>query len=135
MKCIIVWYYRLSLSVSTTVWSLPISFQDGTALPDAGISATDPEGSAVTYTISCGADTGYLSIDNVSGMVTMSTAFDLETEAVDKYTISCVVTGTDDTGQKGNATLDVEVRDGNDVAPTFDSAALSFYIVEGSCCN
>lgn len=106
--------------------------QDGTALPDVGITATDPEGTAVSFTIDCGADSGYLTIDATPGIVTMATSFDLEAVGVDTYTISCTVTGTDATTQASTSALNVIITDGNDVAPVFDDAAYSFFITEGT---
>lgn len=105
--------------------------QSGTALPDASISATDPEGTAVTLTLDCGADSGYLTMDAATGIVTMATSYDLEAAGVDAYTISCVVTATDSTSQTATSTLDVNVSDGNDEPPVFTSASYSFYISEG----
>lgn len=105
--------------------------QDGTALPTAGISGTDPEGTAVTYSIDCGTDSGYLTIGGSTGIVTMATSYDLETAGVDSYTIKCVVTATDATGEKSTATLNVVIGDGNDEAPVFELGSYAFFIEEG----
>lgn len=108
-----------------------VLLQSGTVLPDPGISATDPEGATVSFSIDCGSDSGYLTMDSASGLVTMTTAFDLEAESVNRYIIRCKVIATDATGEMSNATLNVDVTDGNDLAPVFESTSYEFYIVEG----
>ncbi|XP_052818190.1 protocadherin Fat 1-like [Mya arenaria] len=102
----------------------------GTVLGGPTIIATDPEATAVTYSLNCGADSGYLSINPTSGAVTMAAAFDLEAASVDTYTISCTVTGTDATAQTSTSPLSVTVTDANDVAPVFSSAVYPIYINE-----
>lgn len=97
-------------------------------MPDAGINATDPEGTAVSFSISC----QYLTIDSTSGIVTMTTSYDIETSATNPYTIPCVVMATDATSQTSTATLDVIVSDGNDNAPVFTQITYTFYIYEGT---
>lgn len=111
---------------------MPLSPQDGTALPDAGISGVDPEGTAVTYSLDCGADSGFLTIGASTGIVTMATSYDLETAGINTYTIKCVVRATDATGERSTATLNVVVGDGNDEAPVFEEGSYAFYIDEGS---
>lgn len=101
--------------------------QDGTTLPDAGINATDPEGTAVSFSMSC----QYLTINSTSGIVTMATSFDIDTAATYPYTIPCVVTATDATGQSSTATLDVIVSDSNDIAPVFTQVSFTLYMYEG----
>jgi hypothetical protein len=104
-------------------------------LPSAGISATDPEGSAVTLSLStCGANTGYLTIHNTTGIVTMATALDLETAGSSPYTITCVVKATDATSQTSTSSLNVIISDANDNQPVFSPASYSFYITEGGQC-
>ncbi|XP_053402566.1 protocadherin Fat 1-like [Mercenaria mercenaria] len=100
---------------------------DGTTLPDVGISATDPEGTAVSLSLNC----AYVDIDSVSGIVTMTTNYDIETSATNPYTIACIVTATDATSQTSTATLDVIISDGNDNAPVFTEAIYTSYIAEG----
>lgn len=87
----------------------------------------------MTYTLDCGADSGYLTINSASGVVTMATAFDLEGEGVDTYTITCVVEGTDASTQTATAALNVIITDGNDVAPVFDKGSYAFFFEEGKC--
>ncbi|XP_052233252.1 cadherin-3-like [Dreissena polymorpha] len=77
----------------------------GTALAVAGISATDPEGAAISYSIGCGSDSGYLTVDPTSGAVTMTAAFDLEVSAVNTHTLACTLTAADATGQSSGADL------------------------------
>ena len=105
--------------------------QSGTALTDVSIGGTDPEGTTVSVSLNCGADAGYLTIDATSGIVTMATAYDLETVGVNTYTLTCDVIGTDAAGQSATSTLNVIVTDGNDVNPVFASSSYSFYINEG----
>ena len=85
----------------------------------------------MSLSLNCGADSGYLTIDSTSGIVTMATSFDLETEGVDNYVISCNVIATDTAGQSSTSTLNVDISDGNDVAPVFENPGYNFFIVEG----
>ena len=85
----------------------------------------------MSLSLNCGADSGYLTIDSTSGIVTMATTFDLETEGVDNYVISCNVIATDTAGQSSTSTLNVDISDGNDIAPVFENPGYNFFIVEG----
>lgn len=96
-------------------------------LPSAGISATDPEGTAVSFSLDC----AYVDINSASGIVTMTTAYDIDTSSTSPFTISCNVMATDATSQVATTTLDVIVSDANDIAPVFTPAAYTSYIAQG----
>ena len=95
------------------------------------IYAVDPESTAVTYTTSCGADSGHISVNPTSGVVTMVTALDLELLGRNTYTIICTLTAADATAQTSTSTLNVVVTDANDVAPVFSTTVYSVYVIEG----
>ncbi|KAH3774853.1 hypothetical protein DPMN_176246 [Dreissena polymorpha] len=106
--------------------------QSGTALAVAGISATDPEGAAISYSIGCGSDSGYLTVDPTSGAVTMTAAFDLEVSAVNTHTLACTLTAADATGQSSGVPFNVIITDANDKLPVFNSASYPLYFTAGN---
>ena len=97
-------------------------------LPNAGIIVTDPEGTAVTLSLTCATDPGYLSIDSGTKLVTMVTAFDLD-PSTPSYTINCIITATDATSQTSTVPLAVVVTDENDKTPTFSQGMYTINIL------
>ena len=97
-------------------------------MPDPGIVVTDPEGTAVTLTLTCATDPGYLSIDSVTKLVTMVTAYDLG-PTTPSYTINCVITATDATSQTSTVPLTVLVTDANNKTPTFSQGMYTINIL------
>ena len=71
------------------------------------VSATDPEGGAVTYAITAGNDTGAFALDAGTGALTVAAALDYET--ADAYTLT--VTASDAQGHTATADIAVTVTD------------------------
>ncbi|KAL4234961.1 hypothetical protein ACF0H5_006602 [Mactra antiquata] len=105
---------------------------NGTALPNVSIGATDPDNTAVTLSLACTSDPGYLTIHPTTGIVTMATTYDIETAPTNPYTISCDVIATDATSQSATSTLKVIISDGNDNAPIFTSPSYTYYLTKGT---
>ena len=78
------------------------------------VTATDAEGSAVTYAITAGDDDGVLAIDETSGAISVAAALDYETTA----SYSLTVAATDAAG--GTATVSVTITV-TDVTTDYDS--------------
>lgn len=102
--------------------------QSGTVLPDPAITVTDPDGTAVTLSLNCGADSGYLSINSGTLLVTMVTAYNVD-PSLPSYTITCTITATDATSQTSTCSLEVEVTDANDETPTFGAGMYTINIL------
>ena len=81
----------------------------------------------VSYSLNCGADSGYLTIDSATGRVTMATSFNVD-PVHSTYTINCTITASDLTSQSSTASLLVHVTDINDVTPAFTAATYSVRI-------
>ncbi len=90
------------------------------------VSATDPEGEAVTYTITAGNDAGAFAIDAATGALTVAGALDYETTASHSLTVGA-------TSHSGTATASatvgaaVTVTD-VDEAPAFGATSYSFRV-------
>ena len=103
-------------------------YQGGTVLPDPGITVTDPEGTAVTLSLACATDPGYLSINSGTGLVTMVTPYVLG-PTVPSYTINCDLTGTDASSQTSTVPLTVTITDENNQTPTFSQGMYTINIL------
>ena len=77
------------------------------------VSATDPEGDAVTYAITAGNTGGAFAIDSGTGEITVAAALDHET--TDEYTLT--VEAEDVSGLTDTATLTITVTDIAEEAP------------------
>ncbi len=105
-------------------WSVAEDAAAGAAV--GTVSATDPEGEAVTYTITAGNDAGTFAIDAATGALTVAGALDYETTASHSLTVGA-------TSHSGTATASatvgaaVTVTD-VDEAPAFGATSYSFRV-------
>ena len=109
----------------------PYSFEvseDAGIETDVGVvSATDPQGETVTYSITEGNDDGKFAIDDAAGAITLAAALDHET--TDEYTLT--VEADDGSGGVAAVTVTVMLTDVAE-APSFDEASYSFEVAEGA---
>ena len=97
----------------------------------SGISASDPEGTAVTYSIMGG--TGTFAIDELSGLVTVNDSSQLDFETTKVFVVTIIATDSDSFNPlTSTATLTVNLIDVNDVAPVFTQPTFSFSVVENN---
>ena len=95
------------------------------------ISASDPEGLQVVYSIQGG--NGAFGIDASTGVVTVSNTSQLDYEAVPTITVSIIATDTDSFNPLSNtSTLTVNLTDVNDNPPVFSQPVYNFSVVENS---
>ena len=84
------------------------------------VSASDPEGGSVTYSITAGDDDSIFSIGSSNGIIGVAT---LDYETSSSYSLT--VTASDITGKTGMATVDITVEDLNEVSITGPAAAVT----------
>ena len=93
---------------------------------------TEPESQTVTLTLNCNANSGYLSINSATGILTLTTAFDLDTSGYDTYTISCDLLAADTASNTATSTVNVTITDANDEAPVFSPPSYSMSLITGN---
>ena len=89
------------------------------------VSATDPDGDDVSYSISAGNTGSVFATGDETGAITVAAALDHET--TDEYTLT--VEAEDDSGQTDTVTVTITVTD-EDEAPEFDEASYAFDVAE-----
>ena len=95
------------------------------------ISASDPEGLQVVYSIQGG--NGAFGIDASTGVVTVSNTSQLDYEAAPTITVSIIATDTDSFNPLSNtSTLTVNLTDVNDNPPVFSQPVYNFSVVENN---
>ncbi len=115
--------YPPAFAESSYAWSVAEDAAVGAAL--GTVSATDPEGVAVTYAITAGNDAGLFAIDASSGALTVAAALDYET------TTSYGLTVEAKTGGGATATVPVTVTVTNvNEAPVFGATSYAFSVAE-----
>ena len=92
---------------TNTPYAFAVSEDAADAAAVGTVSATDPDGDAVTYSITDGNDDGHFTLDGSSGAITVAAALDYETTA--SYTLT--VTADDLKGGTATATVTVTVTD------------------------
>lgn len=92
-----------------------VSFSENTAVSTSlyTVVATDPEGSALTYSITAGNGSGLFSINSATGEITLANPLDFETATQHNLTVS-----VSDGANAVNAAVTINVGDEDDTAPT-----------------
>ncbi len=115
--------YPPGFAESSYAWSVAEDAAVAAAL--GTVSATDPEGGAVSYAITAGNDAGHVAIDASSGALTVAVALDYET------TPSYGLTVEAKTGGGATATVPVTVTVTNvNEAPVFGETSYAFSVAE-----
>ena len=115
--------YPPGFAESSYAWSVAEDAAVAAAL--GTVSATDPEGGAVSYAITAGNDAGHVAIDAGTGALTVAEALDYET------TTSYGLTVEAKTGGGATATVPVTVTVTNvNEAPVFGAASYAFTVAE-----
>ena len=118
--------YPPALAAASYAWAVAEDAAVGAAL--GTVSATDPEGGAVTFKITAGNDAGSVAIDAVSGTLTVAGALDYETTPSYSLTVDATSGGGAATA---TATVPVTVTVTNvDEPPVFGAASYSFSVAE-----
>ncbi|XP_050392067.1 protocadherin Fat 4 isoform X2 [Patella vulgata] len=91
------------------------------------LSASDPDGDALTYSITRGNLGQTFAIDENFGIV--SIAKELDYESVKSYLLT--ITSTDPKGLEASADIKVDIIDSNDNAPVFSSSIYEVGVIEG----
>ena len=88
--------------------------------------ATDPEGSAVTYSIIDGNSDGHFTIEESTGVVRVMELLDRE----DTRRYSLTIKAEDEGGKFSTTIVNIKVLDVNDENPEFENLPYSFRVVE-----
>ncbi len=116
--------YAPVFGATSYAWSVAEDAAIGAAL--GTVSATDPEGGAVTYALTAGNDAGAFAIDASTGALTVAGALDYETTASFNLTVTA-----SSSGGKATATAPVTVTVTNvDEAPVFGATSYAFRVAE-----
>lgn len=97
----------------------PLTVREG-SFSVGTVSASDPEGGSVTYSITAGDDDSIFSIGSSNGIIGVAT---LDYETASSYSLT--VTASDITGKTGMATVNITVEDLNEVSITGPAAAVT----------
>lgn len=87
------------------------------------ISASDPDGDAISYSIISGNDAGAFSINGTTGSVIVANSSPLDFESTDSFNI--VIEANDGNGGIVNANMTINILNVNDIAPTITDAVFS----------
>ncbi|KAL3855401.1 hypothetical protein ACJMK2_014612 [Sinanodonta woodiana] len=99
----------------------------GTALPDPGISVTDPDsGDTKTFSNDCGSNTGLFSMSASTGRLTFASNYDYDLGTL-PTAVNCTVTVTDSGGLSATATLSIRINNINDNTPIFSPSSYMFF--------
>ncbi|WAQ99853.1 CDHR2-like protein [Mya arenaria] len=104
----------------------------GTTVFTSRYGASDPEGTNVSYSISCGTDSGFLSVEKHAVVVTMATTFDLDAAGVEHYKMVCNLTATDAESNMAAIPFTLRIEDANDNYPVFKKGSYTFEIYQGN---
>ena len=116
--------YAPTFGAASYAWSVAEDAAVGAAL--GTVSATDPEGGAVSYKITAGNDAGALAMDAASGALTVAGTLDHETTTSYSLTVQA-----SSSGGAATATAPVTVTVTNvDEAPVFGAGSYSFSVAE-----
>ncbi len=116
--------YPPGFAATSHAWSVAEDAAVGAAL--GTVSATDPEGGAVSYAITAGNDAGHVAIDASSGALTVAAALDYETAPSYSLTVQA-----SSSGGAAKATVPVTISVTNvDEAPGFGAASYAFSVAE-----
>ncbi len=103
---------NLPPAFATSTYAFSVSEDAATSTTVATVSATDPDGDAVSYSITAGNDGGAFSID---GGGSIAVAAPLDYEAVSSYTLT--VQAVDGRGGAATSTVNVAVTDVAEIPP------------------
>ena len=116
--------YPPAFAESSYAWSVAEDAAVGAALGTVG--ATDPEGGAVSYSITAGNDAGVFQIATATGALTVAGALDYE--ATTSYSLTVQASSS---GGAAKATVPVTVTVTNvNEAPVFGAASYAFTVAE-----
>ncbi len=116
--------YPPTFGADSYAWSVAEAAAVGAAV--GSVSATEPEGGAVTYAVTVGNDAGAFAIEAGTGALTVAGALDYETTA--SYSLTVTASSS---GGKATATVPVTVTVTNvDEAPVFGATSYAFRVAE-----
>ncbi len=116
--------YPPGFGAESYAWSVAEDSAVGAAL--GTVSATDPEGGAVSYAITAGNDAGAVAIDASSGALTVAAALDYETAPSYGLTVTA---GSSDGAATATVPVTVTVTNVNE-APVFGATSYAFSVAE-----
>ncbi|XP_052809139.1 protocadherin Fat 3-like [Mya arenaria] len=82
---------------------------------------------SLTFTLDCGAHTGYFSIDGNTGALSYASDYDVDPAGGRPQNVMCELKVTDKGGLTDTATIDITIKNINDNAPVFQPASYTYF--------
>lgn len=97
--------------------------------PFSGTQVLDPDFNDVqTFTMDCGVNQGQFRMNSNTGLVTLSSEYDLDDVGKTQEVVTCTVTATDKGGHTVSTQLSITVNEINDNAPVLDKGSYSYFV-------